>query len=990
MEFRILGQLEVLARGSRLRLGGGKQRALLAALVLQPNQAVRAERLIELLWGDESPDTAQNVLQVYISQLRKLLEPERQRDEPPRLLVGSSAGYMLTVEPDQLDLERFERLANAARQALSKGESEDASRLFREALALWRGSAVADVEAPFAHAERTRLEELRLAALEDRIEADLALGVHAEVIPELQALTVQYPLRERVCGQLMLALYRGGRQADASAAFHRLRQALDEAEGMEPGPGLQRLLTQILNQDPALQLEPRRVPQTRTGKHNLPLQLTSFVGREDEVREIRRLVGSHRLVTLTGPGGVGKTRLALEVASSFDATYPDGVWLVELGSLADPALVPQAIATTLGIHEQLQRSVLETLVDALQSRELLIVLDNCEHLVQASAAIAETLLQKCAAVRVLGTTRELLRVGGEATWTLSPLALPPEAGAEVQPARLSGFAAVRLFTERAASARPGFTLTEDNASAVAQVCRRLDGMPLALELAAACVAGLSVKLLAERLDQRFRLLVQGRRTALPRQQTLRATIEWSYQLLDQPERMLLARLSVFAGGWTLAAAEQVCPNHGIRSEDVLALLLRLLEKSLVVSDPGKAGDPLAGRYRLLETVREYARERLQSAREGEHVHRRHADYLLTLGEDADRKTSGPEAAKWLAIMSVEHDNLRAALDWSEQTDPVLCLRLATAWAPFWLVRCHFAEGRQRLARALVGAPAATVDRARALNQAVRLAIFQSDYPAATALAGEGLVIAEQLGDLETCAHLLNGLGVAAYHQDDFVAGKTWYERSLAVYQQLGDLHGAGMVVSNLGLYAAIGGDYTSVRRLWNQGVAYLSESGDMRLLTISFINLGYLDLYEGEHASAADYFRKAISIARERADLRLVAESLAGFAYLAAAVSEPERSLRMAGAAAACREAIGAVDPNNFIGSWYARTTALALDPMQGPSGDHAGAQAWAEGNAMDWERAAAYALGESVDVDCDTWVSRSARYAEVRRAQSPPQPGMA
>lgn len=982
MEFRILGQLEVLAAGSRLRLGA-KQRALLAGLMLQPNRVVAADRLIELLWGDEPPETAHNALQVYVSQLRKLLEPERQRDEPPRVLVGSSTGYALTVEPDQLDLERFEHLVSAARHALSQGEPPDAARLFREALGLWRGPALADVEAPFAHAERTRLEELRLAALEDRIEADLALGTGTEVIAELQGLTMQYPLRERLCGQLMLALYRGGRQADASTAFHRLRQALDEAEGMEPGPGLQALLTQILNQDPALQLETPRVPKARPRKDNLPLQLASFVGREEEVREIKRLLGINRLVTLTGPGGVGKTRLALEVASGVGGAYPNGVWLVELGSLADPALVPQAVTTTLGIHEQMQRPVLETLVDVLRSRELLIVLDNCEHLVEAAAAITQTLLQNCAAVRVLATSREPLRVAGEAIWRLSPLTLPPGPAGGLGATDLSRSAAARLFSDRAASAQPGFTFTQDNASAVTQICRRLDGIPLALELAAACLSGMSVELLNERLDQRFRLLVQGRRTALPRQQTLRATIDWSYELLDEPERMLLTRLSVFAGGWTLSAAEQVCTSGRICTEHVLGLLLRLVEKSLVVADPGEPGDASPGRYRLLETVREYAREQLEAARESERVRRRHAEFVVTLAEDADRKTSGPEAAKWLAIMDEEHDNVRAALDWSEQAQPILCLRLATAWAPFWLVRGHFLEGRQRLARALASAPAKTVERARALREAGRLAFFHGDYPAAAAVEEEGLAIAQELNDVATAALLLNGIGLAIFNQGDYVLARTCFERSLAVYQQLEDEHGLGMVLSNLGLCAAKAQDYAMARSLWERGVTHFSNSGDMRLFAINLLLIGYLDMYDAKYTAAEAHFREALSIARGRGDLRAVAEGLTAFAFLAAAGSQAERTLRLIGASAVCRDTLGVVNPSASLAFWYASAKPMELDRMRDALGSEAAAKAWAEGQVMDWESAVMYAIGETADVDCDSWVTQSSNYAEVRHAQA-------
>ena len=541
LEFRLLGPLEVLAGGDRVPVPGAKERSLLALLLLHAGRVVSADRLLAELWGERLPEDPANALQTRVAKLRRALGQAGARG----LLASRRPGYVLEVAPEQVDVHRFERLlAEARRTAVTAG----ASGRFEEALALWRGPALADfANEGFAQAEIGRLEELRLVAVEGRLDTELAAGNHAELVGELEALAAAHPLRERFRAQLMVAMYRSGRQADALAAYRAARAVLAGELGIDPSPELRQLEQAILVQDPSL-----AAPEPLAGPAgNLPSRLTSFVGRRADLERVQRLLAGRRLVTLTGPGGVGKTSLALAAAAAA-GRHRGGVWLVELASLADPSLVATVVAGALelrdtlgGVAGQAPLPPLERLVQFAQEGDRLLVLDNCEHLVQACAELAETLLRAAPGLRILATSRERLGVPGEALWPVAPLELPGEA---LSPEALAGFDVVRLFLDRAAAVRPGFALDAATAPAVARICRRLDGLPLAVELAAARVRSLPVTEIAARLDDRLALLTGGPRTAASRQQALRATLDWSYRLLAEPERRLFSRLAVFAGG----------------------------------------------------------------------------------------------------------------------------------------------------------------------------------------------------------------------------------------------------------------------------------------------------------------------------------------------------------------------------------------------------------------------------------------------------------
>ena len=679
MDFRILGPLEVVADGRVVRLNAAKPRALLAILLLHANEPVSSDRLIDDLWAGRPPATAAKVLQTYVFQLRKALGDAR--------IVTRPTGYELSVDPTRLDLHRFERLVIEARGAAPPAGAQN----LRDALALWRGPPLADFTyEPWAQAEIGRLEELRLEALQERIDADLALGRHADLIGEVELLVAQHPLLERPRGQLMLALYRSGRQADALEAYRDARETLVAQLGIEPGSALRHLEQAILNQDPALDVSPR--PPARA----LRALSTSFVGRKRELREIRALLlrPDVGVLTLTGAAGTGKTRLAVEVAAGVDNDFPGGVVLVELAPIADADLVATTIAGALGLGEGLERGSLEALVASLRGRRALLVLDNFEQVLDAAAMLTE-LLAGAPGLTLLVTSRAPLDISQERIYPVAALQLPdPSHALEVD--RLRRTEAVRLFVARARDIRPDFELSELNADAVAELCVRLDGLPLALELAAARIKLLSPRHVLERLGVKLEVLKAEPGAGLPeRHRTLRAAIEWSYDLLGAEEQALFTSLGVFVGGFTLDGAKAIA---GDLEHDVVAGVESLLNNSLLRTAPMAAGEP---RFGMLETIREYASERLLERGDGRAVRRRHAGFYLALAEEAEPALLGPQQLSWLERLDAERDNLRAALTWAtEENEADVGLRMGAALWRYWQLRGSDSEGRERLERLL--------------------------------------------------------------------------------------------------------------------------------------------------------------------------------------------------------------------------------------------------------------------------------------------------
>ena len=601
-----------------------------------------------------------------------------------------------------VDASQFQDLLNRARTV---GDPRARAALLAEALGLWRGGAFADFgDQLFTQAAIGRLEEERLVALEEQAEARLALGDHAQLASELAGLVSRHPLRERLRAAQLTALYRAGRPSEALDSYRELRKRLADELGLDPGAELAALHQAILVADPALRAPvpaPTAAPRT-----NLPGPFGSLIGRTEAVTTVRTLLASSRLVTLTGPGGVGKTRLAVETAAQQAGLFPDGTWLVELAAEAGEADVAELTSAALGLRDSAPPGPLaDWLAAALESRQMLLVLDNCEHLIGPAAALADRLLRAAPGLRILATSQEPLAIDGEQLWEVPPLELPgPEDGEATVVARAG---AVRLFVARAAAAAPGFTLDGDNARAVAAICRRLDGIPLALELAAARVRALGVHTLATRLDDRFRLLTAGKRGAPARQQTLRAVIDWSWELASEPEQIVLRRLAVHADGCTLTAAEQTCAGDGLDRADVAGLLARLVDRSLVAVTAEGAREP---RYRLFESVAAYGTERLREAGELDRFQRGHRQFYAALAEQARPQLRGDSQRQWLQRLDRESANIRSALDGAiRHREADLALRLAGAMTWYWFLRGRLTEAR----RALESALAAALDSTRA-------------------------------------------------------------------------------------------------------------------------------------------------------------------------------------------------------------------------------------------------------------------------------------
>jgi predicted ATPase/DNA-binding SARP family transcriptional activator len=659
IEFRILGPLEAFKDGHVLALGGAKQRAVLALLLLTANERVSAERLIEELWHGSSPPTAAKSLQMHVARLRQALG-ESDSAQPDAVVQTLPSGYRICVEQGALDRERFETAVSEGRRLLAAGEPEEAGHHLRAALAEWRGPALADLaDEPFARLEVARLDELKLAALEDRIEADLATGRHGELVAELEALVAVEMFRERLWRQLMLALYRSGRQAEALAAYQRVRAHLVEQLGIEPGRELQQLHQAVLAQDGRLERHSPHDASAAAGqvlagrgsdvsRNNLPAIGTSFVGREDEVAAIEAHLKGSRVVTLTGVGGVGKTRLAFEVAERTLKSWPDGVWVVELASISERSAVAEAVASRLGLTTDQDSDVADAIANRLAQRSMLLVLDNCEHVLDACAALAARIARGRSASRLLTTSRAPLAVAAERVVRVSPLPVP---GDEADQADRLAVDAVRLFLDRARDARPQFATRTRELEAVGEICRALDGVPLAIELAASRVRAMSPTEILSRLGSRLSL-GGDERDREARHRNLEATIRWSYDLLEKHEQKAFRRLCVFPAPFTLAAAE-----HVVGGDNVVDAIVGLVDNSVlaVVEQPGHT------RYRMLETLREFGLRRLTHAGEEADARSSHLDWALEFVEVAASDAETRRRTEVLPGVEAEHRNLVRAI-----------------------------------------------------------------------------------------------------------------------------------------------------------------------------------------------------------------------------------------------------------------------------------------------------------------------------------------
>src|SRR5215218_588340 len=687
--------------------------------------------------------------------------------------------------------------------------------------------------------------------------------------------------------------------------------------------------------------------------HNLPLELSSFVGREKELAEVKRLMGETRLLTLTGSGGCGKTRLALAVASELVEGFEDGVWMVELAPLADPSLVAQAVASTLGVREQPGRSPTETLSEYLGSEKVLLVLDNCEHLIEACAELAQTLLRSCPELRVLATSREALGIAGEISWSVPSLTLP-DLRRLLDVESLSHYESARLFVERAAAVKPTFTLTEQNAAAVARVCYRLDGIPLAIELAAVRTKVLSVEEISDRLDGSFGLLASVGRTAIPRHRTLHATMDWSHELLPEQERILVRRLSVFAGGFTLKAVESVCVWEDLQRGDVLDLLSHLVNKSLVLV----AEQERETRYRLLEAVRQYGWEKLSESGEEGQLREQHARYYLALAEEAEPELKGEGQVAWLERLEREHDNLRVAMRLLlGQGESEEASRLGWALWLFWGIRGYYDEGRRSMEQALsvegsVAMPASA--RAKALYVEGMMENYQGDHLSAEVLLEESVGLFRELDDKLGTAYALSNAGFAALGQGQPQKAITLTEEAVDLFLEVDEKWGAAIELGFLAVAWRDQGDHERAKRLAERGLTLSREVGERQAISVALNTLATLAQAERDHERARELFKEGLTVSAELGNESDVVHCLEGLASIAGAEGSFVRAARLWGTVGALLEEIE-VGVHTYAPDRSLQQSQVAA--AQARLDEEAFEAAWAEGRMMTSEQAIQYAL---------------------------------
>ena len=853
--FGLLGPLAVWLDGQTVDAGSPQQQELLALLVLQPNQHISTDAIVDQMWREDVPPNAVQTIRTYVSRLRRILS-----GDSDVALVSEPGGYRLSLATDRIDRDQFVILAAAGRTALLAGDARGAERQLRDALALFRGLPMAGLEhTEFAHEEARRLAELRLLAEEDRVEAMLAQGAHRDALPRLRELVEREPYRERFAAQLMLALYRSGQQVEALAVYRRARERLRDELGIEPGWELQDLERMIL-------LQERTLDHDVVGRlHGVPRYGGTFVGRQDATAELQRLLRRERMVTVVGPAGVGKTRLAAEVTERLRRRFPGGVWWMGLESARD-AEVAWMIRRRLGIRDSVPGSLGNLIVARLQGERVLLVLDNCEQVAGEVSALATDLLTSTTDVRVLATSREPLGIGAEQVYRLAPFDVPD---ASLSNRRLLESVAVRLLVSRARAAGAAATFGPGDAPALRAVIERLDGLPLAIELAAGKLVAASPAELARSLQGDLALLRGGERTAPSRHQTLEAAIAWSYDLLPSNEQRVLRQLSAFPGSFDITAARAVAGQHrDAPADEVLTTIAQLVQKSLVTAELGKAN-----RYRLLAVVRTFAEARAIGDGEMAAAVRRHREHYAGLAERIATHMLDGSLGEWLRVGTLEHDNLRAALrDALAEPETEPALQLASALAPFWFRIGHLREGRALLDQALARAAPGSAWRARGLLGRAWLADAEGAEDAVDA-AGAALDAAEPGSELRALA-----LAQMAHHEIrggdlDSSSGKLREARD--IFERLGHVEGGALVEQLTGSSALRAGDVDRAithliasRDRYRELRASVDAGWTLVLLARAALIKGDLSL---AHSAASD----AVRDFRARGDQRGIAGSLA-------------------------------------------------------------------------------------------------------------------
>jgi predicted ATPase/DNA-binding SARP family transcriptional activator len=889
MRFCLLGPVEVFDGPNAVAVGGRKQRSVLAMLALAANRVVAVDALVAGVWGDEPGERATATLQVYVSTLRKALG-SRERGVA---IMSRRPGYLLEVPAEDVDVLAFEDLARRGREALLAGRPQEASDLLHRGLALWRGAALGDLRSePFALVETVRLDQAQLAALEDRVDADLAVGEHAALVGELEGLVARHPLRERMWGQLMVALYRCGRQGDALAAYSRARTLLADELGIDPGPALRELERAILGQD--LAESPSGPPAAPPKAPPLPSPPGQLIGRDEELDTVLDTVldPDDRLTTLTGPGGCGKTRLALEVARRAAPRFRGGVHYVELAAITEPAHVLPAIARTVGAGRPDSDHV-GAIAEVLFDRDVLLVLDNLEHVLGAVGDIA-TLLRSAPRLRILATSRSPLRLAGETDYHLDGLAVPGVTG---DVAAIGSTAGVRLFVARARAVRSSFALGPDNAAAVAEICRRLDGLPLAIELAAARLRMLSVESVRARLDDALGLLQAGARDAPERHRTLRATVRWSADLLDPGTGAFFTALSVFASNFDLDAAAAISAADPTTAEDAVATLVELSLLAL---------REVAGqsRFHMLETVRQYAAQSADAEQRAA-AQARYVSYFADRAEthaSSINRTDGPEALERIAA---EYADTMASIDVALTIGMVdEAARTASAMTPYWSMRGWASEGRARLAAVSAAHPSSRW-YAETAAAAAQLAYQQSDTAAALALLDEAAAVPDLLSpDSRVMGECVRA--AASFRSAPAGRGVEQAEAALAAARELGSYAPLAFALSVRAIAAAMTGDFDTERSLYESRLRLAREHGDSIRSADTLNILGEIAFDEGDYPKATGLVRQAMTLAAKHSS-RETRDALIMLARVAIAERDAQRADPLL--AAALRQAVDAGQP---------------------------------------------------------------------------------
>ncbi len=945
LHIQLLGDFH-LAYGdaSLTKVSTSRLKSLLAYLLLHCDAPQSRHHLAFLFWPDSTETQAHNNLRQSVHRLRQSLPGAE-----GFLHSDAQTIQWLPDSPFTLDIVEFEKLA----------ENPDSIDSLQYAVSLYHGDLLPDCYDDWISIDRDRLQQKFHSILERLIHLLEIQGNFRFAIQYAERMLKSDPLREETYRQLIRLYALSGNRTGAVRVYQTCVRVLKHELGVEPGTETLAIFKELQK----TQVQPASRVGFLLRTDNLPTYLTSFIGREADLERLTHILSpgvSHsskeRLFTLTGPGGCGKTRLAIQAARCLIDEFSDGVWFIDVAALTNSDLIPNAIASVLNLQQHPERDLLLSIVNQIQDKKLLLIFDNCESMVSACANIIELLLHSCSHIQILATSREKLNVLGERVWPVPPLSLPGDNDLTVS--TLTRSDAVRLFIERACSILPTFVLSPDHAASIVQICQRLDGLPLAIELAAVRVAVLTPAQIAARLDNAFQLLARASPSIPRRHQTLQATMDWSYDLLSEKERLLFQRLSVFAGGFTLEAVEAVCADGQgqveIRSLDILDLLSRLIDKSLVAVSDWAQGDRM--RYRLLQPTWQYAHEKFSHSEDWEPLRLRHLDYFLNLAEEAELHFTHLEQAIWFDILLAEHDNLMAAIDWSlVKCDLTRALRLIGSLWYYWLARSYYKEGLKVLVRTLTLTKAEPPSRARAKALWSAGAMYmwsESDWSQARPLLEEALVASRALGDKQLIAGSLGTLGATAFGQGDYANAKMFLTESLAIFPEVGDKHGSGWSLAYLGDLYHLQQDLEQAQRLYENSIENFKQIGDINSLAYPIRRLGVIALERGNDLQAIALFKDSLKMNREVSYPKGIAACLGALARAALRQGKFIHAAKLTGASEKLLEAVAGnlfpTDQADFERTLAELHTHLDGAPLEA---------AMAEGRVMKITEAVDYAL---------------------------------